>query len=129
MVLRSGLSHRFCAEYKVTKKESAQQSPGDRNLAILRYLNKYYGEWKNKRQINTYQKGSLLNPARLEDVLLELDEMGVIEKRESQNPQARPYEYRITLKGKEKLEKCLGAIADLEVKHLLGLKREVSDED
>ena len=129
MVLRSALSHRFWAEYKVTKKVSAQQSPGDRNLAILRYLNKYYGEWKNASQINRYQKGSILNPARLQDVLLELVEMGVLEKRDSENPQARPYEFRITQKGKEKLEKSLGAIADPDVKHLLGLKKEISEQD
>ncbi len=122
------LSPRTFVKDKVGKGNFTQ-TPGDRNIAIIRYLKKYDGQWKNSREINTHQKGSELNPAILKETLLDLDAVGFIEKRESQNPQARPYEYRITQKGKDKLEKLLRAFSDPDLKHLAGLKREISEED
>lgn len=110
-------------------KGKFKQTTGDRNIAILRYLKKFDGDWKNVSEINRHQKGSFLNPGRLTELLLDLDERGFIEKRDSENPQARPYEYRITKKGKEKLEKILLFFSDKDVKHLAGLKREISEKD
>ena len=122
------LSPRTFVKDKVGKGNFTQ-TPGDRNIAILRYLKKFDGEWKNAREINTYQKGSTLNPAKLLEILLDLDSMGIIEKRDSENPQARPYEYTITSKGREKLEKLLIAFSDPDLKHLAGLKRDISEKD
>lgn len=110
-------------------KGNFKQTPGDRNIAILRYLKKFDGYWKNASEINRHQKGSILNPAILLEILLDLDDRGFIEKRDSENPQARPYEYRITKKGKEKLERLMLILSDPDLKHLAGLKREISDKD
>ena len=122
------LSDRTWVETQVVKG-NFKQTPGDRNIAILRYLKKFDGDWKNVSEINRYQKGSFLNPGRLSEILLDLDNRGFIEKRDSENPQARPYEYRITKKGKEKLEKLILFLSDSDLKHLAGLKREISDKD
>ena len=108
-------------------KEHFKQTPADRNLAILRYLRKWDGDWKNKNEIGTHH-GVTINPKRLVPVLDELIERGLIEKRPSENPQARPWEYKITLLGKEKLEICESIVRDPTLKFVFGLKRKDTDE-
>lgn len=108
-------------------KGKFNQTPGDRNLAILRYLRKWDGDWKNKNEIATHH-GVTLNPGRVVPILDEMVERGLIEKRPSENPQARPWEYKISILGKEKLEKCEAASKDPDLKFIFGLKRKNSDD-
>lgn len=112
---------------QVIEGKSFKQTPADRNLAILRYLRKWDGDWKNKNEIGTHH-GVTINPKRLVPVLDELVERGLVEKRPSENPQARPWEYKITLLGKEKLEICESIVRDPTLKFVFGLKRKDTDE-
>jgi len=108
-------------------KENFKQTAGDRNLAILRYLKKWDGDWKNKNEIATHH-GVTLNPARLVPILEEMEERGLIEKRPSENPQARPWEYKISILGKEKLQICEAQLQDPNLKFLFGYKRSNVDD-
>ena len=112
---------------QLVKEKSFKQTPADRNIAILRYLRKWDGDWKNKNEIGIHH-GITINPGRLALVLDELYERGLIDRRESQNPQAKPYEYKIMDLGKEKLKIFDVVNADPTLKFIFGITREHKDD-
>jgi len=120
------LSYGTLVKIQVAKGDSFKQTPADRNLAILRYLRKW-GTWKNKNEIAKHH-GVTLNPARVVPILEEMAERGLIEKRPSENPQARPWEYKISNLGKEKLQICEAAAQDPHLKFMFGYKRSNVDD-
>ena len=102
-----------------------KQTPGERNLSILGYLVKE-GTWKNRREISTGTPGADLARDRLKIVLESFVEKGLVEVRESENPQAAE-EYRIAQKGREIFEKCISF--DPNIKFVFGLRRESFESD
>jgi len=50
------LSYGTWIKIQVAEGDSFKQTPADRNLAILRYLRKWDGDWKNKNEISFNQR-------------------------------------------------------------------------
>ena len=121
------LSHRTRVKIQVAEGKSSKQTPLDRNLAILLYLKKYDGEWKNKNQIATFSQGPGLQRKRLDEVLEGLVEKGLLDKQPAENPQAK-FEYKINDVGKNILGKYLVLFDDPAMKFVAGIKSEKFDE-
>ena len=105
------------------RSSKINQTPAERNLAILGYLN-MIGTWVNRENIRTGMSGATLQRDRLTLLLDDFVQLKLVEKKESDNPRSE-YEYRISQEGRDVYYKCHNY--DPKIKFVFGLRKQDSE--